>query len=101
MEIIESCLSDIISIIRDNFWQFLIIIALLNNNRYRTYGLLLLFTHLWAGYQSYAYVIVFIIIFLTTIVFTVDAKDYNTSQKEAYERRIKELEDKVKELSNR
>ena len=96
MEIIESFLSDIIPIIKDNFWQFLIIIALLKSNRYYQVGLLLLFSHLFIGYHWYMYVLALAIILLSSITFS-STNNISNKEKEDYETRIKELETKLKD----
>lgn len=62
MELIQSNLGEIIATINANFWQLIIIFALILNKPYFKYGLSLLFIHLLYGYRWYIYAIIFVAI---------------------------------------
>lgn len=81
----------VLSIIENNFWQLLIIIALLSHRTCWKYGIMLLFSHLIVGYKEWIYWIIF------TLTFFIDVFDINDNMRTYYEKRIKELEDKLKD----
>jgi len=84
-------MEQLIEIIVNNFWQLLIIIALLSHRSCWKYGIFLLFTELFWGFKWYLYTIVFIFAFIF------DVFDLNQKMKSQYERKIKDLEDKLRD----
>lgn len=84
-------MESILSIIENNFWQLLIIIALLSHRTCWKYGIMLLFFQLIVGYREWIYWIIFI------LTFFIDVLDINDNMKTYYEKRIKELEDRLKD----
>lgn len=90
MELVQYNLGDILGIIKSNFWQLLIIFALLRKRDYFKYGLVLLYIHLFYGYKWYCYLGAYIL----TLVFHKSENDIND---EIYNR-LEDLENKIDKI---
>jgi len=90
MESIISSISEMLIIVKDNFWQIFTIIALLSHKGYKGYGIILLLIQTLFGYIRWAYVFVIILGYI------IDVSKYNEISN--YEFKTKQLQLKVKEL---
>jgi len=93
MEFLLNNISSILLLIRDNFWQLIIIFTLLKHDYYWRYGLILLWFQMAIGYKWWFYSIILIVIFL----FDTTCKVLSNKERSIYQKTIKDLEDKLKD----
>ena len=86
----------LLAIIVANFWQLLIIGALLRHKSMWTYGILMLFFYLFWGYKAWLFWVAFVLIFIADPIDLLSGR-----MKSKYENRIKELENKLNEVEDR
>lgn len=91
MEIILSNLAIITTLIANNFWMVLLIIALLLSNEYRVIGLILLIYPALRGEFPNPILSGIILVVLLGISFTYDKKKFEEECRNDYNRKLGEL----------
>lgn len=94
MELILSNIGEILSIIKDNFWQIFIILSMLSNKRSWKYGIILLLVHLVLGYNWVYYMIMCVAVLVMDCIISRELK------RSLYEDKIKELKTELYKFYN-